>query len=109
ALPTGYANATAALFLIPFWPAVALAADRNRAVLFRAFALGCAASLAPVAFVPESRGALYAFPVVIVVLLVLARNRLRTSLALIVALAPTAYFIHTLSKPYSAVGLAAET
>lgn len=109
ALPTGYANATAALFLIPFWPAVALAADRNRAVLFRAFALGCAASLAAVAFVPESRGALYAFPVVIVVLLVLARNRLRTSLALIVALAPTAYFIHTLSKPYSAVGLAAET
>jgi O-antigen ligase len=108
-LPTGYANATAALFLIPFWPAVSLAADRNRAVLFRAFALGCAASLAAVAFVPESRGALYAFPVVVVVLLVLARNRLRTSLALIVALAPTAYFIHTLSKPYSAVGLAAET
>ena len=109
ALPTGYANATAAMFLIPFWPAVSLAADRNRAVLFRAFALGCAASLAAVAFVPESRGALYAFPVVVVVLLVLARNRLRTSLALIVALAPTAYFIHTLSKPYSAVGLAAET
>ena len=109
ALPTGYANASAALFLIPFWPAVALAADRTRAVLFRAFALGCAASLAAVAFVPESRGALYAFPVVVVVLLVLARNRLRTSLALIVALAPTAYFIHTLSKPYSAVGLAAET
>jgi O-antigen ligase len=97
------------MFLIPFWPAVSLGADRNRAVLFRALALGCAASLAAVAFVPESRGALYAFPVVVVVLLVLARNRLRTSLALIVALAPTAYFIHTLSRPYSAVGLAAET
>jgi O-antigen ligase len=109
ALPTGYANATAALFLIPFWPAVSLAADRGRAVLFRALALGCAASLAAVAYVPESRGALYAFPLVIVVLLVLARNRLRTSLALIVALAPTAYFIHTLSRPYSAVGPAAET
>ena len=109
ALPTGYANATAALFLIPLWPAVSLAADRSRAVLFRALALGCAAALAAVAFVPQSRGALYAFPVVVVVLLVLSRNRLRTSLALIVALAPTAYFIHTLSKPYSAVGLAAET
>ena len=78
-------------------------------MLFRALALGCAAALAAVAFVPQSRGALYAFPVVVVVLLVLSRNRLRTSLALIVALAPTAYFIHTLSKPYSAVGLAAET
>ncbi len=109
ALPTGYANATAALFLIPFWPAVSLAADRKRGALFRALALGCAAGLAAVAYVPQSRGALYAFPVAVVILLVLARNRLRTSLALIVALAPTAYFIHTLSEPYEAVTLAAQT
>ena len=108
ALPTGYANATAALFLIPFWAAVSLAIDRGRGVLFRALALGCGASLAAVAFVPQSRGALYAFPFAVVVLLVLARNRLRTTLALILALAPTALFIHTLSEPYAAVTLHAQ-
>ncbi len=105
ALPTGYANATAALFLIPFWPAVSLATVRHRGVLFRALALGCAATLLAVAYVPESRGALYAFPLVAVVLLVLARSRYRTALALILALAPTALFIHTLSRPYAATTL----
>lgn len=103
--PTGYANATAALFLIPFWPAVALAADRRRSVAFRASALGCAATLVAVAYVPQSRGALYAFPLAAVVLLILTRSRIRTALALILAVAPTAYLIHTLSRPYSAATL----
>ena len=103
--PTGYANATAALFLIPFWPAASLAADRTRGALFRALALGCAAALAAVAYVPESRGALYAFPLGVLALLVLAKDRFRTTIALTVALAPTAYFVHTLSRPYAAVTL----
>ena len=104
--PTGYANATAALFLLPLWTAVALAADPARSPWFRGLALGSAATLAAVAYVPESRGAVYAFPLAAVVLLVVSPNRFRTTVALIVATAPTALFIHTLTRPFDATTVA---
>lgn len=99
--PTGYANATAALFLIPFWAAVALAGDPHRPTWVRGPSLGAAGVLAAVALVPESRGAVYAAPVVAVLLLVLTPYRIRTALALAVAVAPTAILVHTFTRPYS--------
>ena len=107
AAPTGYPNATAALFLIPFWGAVSLAGTPRLPIALRAVALGSAATLATVAYVPESRGALYTFPVAAGLLLVLARHRLRTSIALLAAVAPVAILIHPLSRPYEASGTAA--
>ena len=100
--PTGYANATAALFLIPFWAVVALGGTPRLAPPLRALAIGAAATLAAVAYVPESRGALYMFPIASLLLLLLTRHRLRTAVALALAIAPTALLVHPLSRPYEA-------
>ncbi len=100
--PTGYANATAALFLIPFWAAVSLGGTPRFATPLRSAAVGIAATLAAVAYVPESRGALYSFPVCAALLLLLARNRIRTAIALALAVAPTALLVHPLSRPLEA-------
>lgn len=104
AAPTGYPNATAALFLIPFFPAVALGATPRLAVPIRAVAVGSAATLACVAYVPESRGALYTFPLACVLLLALARSRIRMAVTLLVAVAPALLLIHPLSRPYEVAG-----
>ena len=102
AAPTSYANATAALYLIPFWAVVAIGGMPRLAMPLRALAVGTAATLAAVAYVPESRGALYTFPVVTALLLLMAHNRLRTAIALALAIAPVALFIHPLSRPFEA-------
>jgi hypothetical protein len=102
AAPTGYPNASAALFLIPFWGAVSLGGTPRLPIALRSIALGSAATLATVAYVPESRGALYTFPIATTLLLVLARHRLRTAIALLIAVAPVAVLIHPLSRPYEA-------
>jgi hypothetical protein len=100
--PTGYPNASAALFLIPFWAAVSLGGTPRLPIPLRSLALGSAATLAAVAYVPESRGALYTFPIASLLLLLLARHRLRTSIALAIAVAPVALLINPLSQPYEA-------
>jgi hypothetical protein len=105
AAPTGYPNASAALFLIPFWAAVSLGGTPRLAIPVRSLALGTAATLVAVAYVPESRGALYTFPIAAVILLALSRHRLRTAVALLLAIAPTALLIHPLSQPYETTGL----
>jgi tetratricopeptide (TPR) repeat protein len=101
--PTGYANATAALFLIPFWAAVSIGGTPRLAAPLRAIAIGTAATLAAVAYVPESRGALYSFPIASVILLFLAPHRFRTAIALALSIAPVALFVHPLSRPFGAV------
>ena len=100
--PTGYANATAALFLIPFWAVVAIGGTPRLPPPLRAIAVGSAATLAAVAYVPESRGALYSFPIASAILLLLARHRLRTAIALALSIAPVALLIHPLSHPFEA-------
>jgi hypothetical protein len=102
AAPTGYANATAALYLIPFWAVVSIGGTPRLAMPLRALAVGTAATLAAVAYVPESRGALYTFPVSALLLLLMARHRLRTAIALALAIAPVALLIHPLSRPFEA-------
>ena len=100
--PTGYANATAALFLIPFWAVVAIGGTPRLPPPLRAIAVGTAATLAAVAYVPESRGALYSFPIAAAILLLLARHRVRTTIALALSIAPVALLIHPLSRPFEA-------
>jgi O-antigen ligase len=101
AAPTGYPNATAALFLIPFWPAVALGASRVLPAPVRGLSLAAAAALAAVSYVPQSRGAVFTFPVAALLLLVAARERVRMGIALLVALSPTLLLIHRLDRVYA--------
>jgi O-antigen ligase len=102
ASPTGYPNATAALFLIPFWPAVALGASRVLPAPVRALSLAAAAALAAVSYIPQSRGAVFTFPIAALVLLVAARARVRMGIALLVALSPTLLLLHRLDGVYAA-------
>lgn len=61
AAPTGYANATAALWLIGFWPALELASGPDRGGGVRAVGLAAATLLLEVAVLSQSRGAAIAF------------------------------------------------
>jgi tetratricopeptide (TPR) repeat protein len=83
-LPTaGYANATAAVFLMAFWPAVALAASRRVPPLLRALFAATAVLTFDVALLAVSRGGELALPICAVVFLALVPGRLRHLVTLV--------------------------
>jgi tetratricopeptide (TPR) repeat protein len=69
--PIGYANATANLWLIGFWPALHLAIARDIAWPIRGLALAAGTVLVEVALLSQSRGALLAFIVTAVAFVLL--------------------------------------
>ncbi|HEY6759477.1 MAG TPA: O-antigen ligase family protein [Baekduia sp.] len=75
--PAGYANADAALFLMPFWAAVALAASRRVPVLGRAVAAALAVVLLDVGLLSQSRGSALALPVCALLMVAIVPGRLR--------------------------------
>jgi tetratricopeptide (TPR) repeat protein len=81
--PSGYANANAALWLMAFWPALLLSANRLLAPLLRGALAGSAALLALVALLSQSRGSLYATPIMLVLTFALLPGRLRRFVALV--------------------------
>jgi tetratricopeptide (TPR) repeat protein len=76
--PTGYANANAALWLTAFWPALLLARSGWLPWALRGVLAGGAVLLAEVALLSQSRGALYATPIMLVLVFALVRGRART-------------------------------
>lgn len=84
AAPTGYANATAALWLIALWPALQLATQTSATLPWqlRAAALATAALLLETAVLSQSRGALAGFAVAAPAYLLLAPRRGRAAVAL---------------------------
>src|SRR5437764_11812379 len=80
--PTGYANANAALWLMAFWPASLLARSRRLAWPLRGVLAGSAVLLADVALLGQSRGSLYATPVMVLLVFAFVPARLRTFAAL---------------------------
>src|SRR5439155_9990694 len=76
--PTGYANANTALWLMACWPAFLLARSARLPWGLRGALAGGAVLLADVALLGQSRGALYATPVVIVLVFALVGGRART-------------------------------
>ena len=78
AYPVGYPNATAAQWLIAFWPALLLARGTSLPWGLRGLLAGGAVVLAGVALFSLSRGSLYATPVMIVLVFALVPQRLRT-------------------------------
>ncbi len=78
AYPVGYPNATAAQWLMAFWPALLLARGISLPWGLRGLLAGGAVVLADVALFSLSRGSLYATPVMIVLVFVLVPQRLRT-------------------------------
>ncbi len=76
--PSGYANANAAQWLMAFWPALLLARARSLPWALRGVLAGGAVLLAEVALLSQSRGSLYATPVMVVLVFALLPGRTRS-------------------------------
>jgi tetratricopeptide (TPR) repeat protein len=76
--PVGYPNATAAQWLMAFWPALLLARGPRLPWPLRGLFAGGAVLLAGIALFSLSRGSLFATPVMVVLVFALVPQRLRT-------------------------------
>jgi hypothetical protein len=76
--PVGYPNATAAQWLMAFWPALLLARGKRLPWALRGLLAGGAVVLADVALLSQSRGALYSTAPMIVLVFAFVPERLRT-------------------------------
>ncbi|HEY4450493.1 MAG TPA: O-antigen ligase family protein [Solirubrobacteraceae bacterium] len=76
--PSGYANANAAQWLMALWPALLLARSERLGWALRGALAGGAVLLAEVALLSQSRGSLYATPVMLVLVFALIPGRART-------------------------------
>jgi tetratricopeptide (TPR) repeat protein len=81
--PTGYTNANAAQWLMAFWPALLLARSARLPWGVRGALAGGAVLLAEVALLSQSRGSLYATPVMLVLVFALLPERTRTFAVLV--------------------------
>ncbi len=81
--PTGYANASAAQWLMAFWPALLLARSERLPWALRGVLAGGAVMLAEVALLSQSRGSIYATALMLVLVFVLLPGRVRTFVVLV--------------------------
>src|SRR5207247_3219337 len=92
AQPAGYPNADVALWFASFFPCLTLASRREVAPPLRGVFMAAASLLGGLALMGQTRGWLFAAPVVIVLYLVLSRDRVRTAFALVAVLAAAAAY-----------------
>jgi tetratricopeptide (TPR) repeat protein len=85
--PSGYANANAAQWMMAFWPALLLARSKRLPWALRGLLAGGAVLLAELALLSLSRGALFATPVMLVLVFALLPGRLRTFAVLVPVIA----------------------
>ncbi len=102
AAPTGYFNSTAAIFTIDALTAIALASRRELPGLLRGALIAFACAGLQLAVIVQSRGWLFTLPLVAIVAIVLARDRLRVAAAAVIPVAATVAPIHRLLHVYSA-------
>jgi hypothetical protein len=81
--PVGYVNGNVALWSAAFWPCVVFAARREVPVLLRALFAGSGVLLGGLALMGQSRGWLFALPVVVIIFLLVSPGRVRVAWALI--------------------------
>jgi tetratricopeptide (TPR) repeat protein len=101
AAPIGYENASAALLLAAFWPAVLIASARSTPASWRGLLLATAGLLLALAVLCQSRGSLIAGPAALAVALLLVRERRRLLLALSAVAATTLVASPLLLKVYA--------
>jgi hypothetical protein len=89
AAPTGYANGSAALFLIAFWPALCLASRTEVHWLARAALLAAAGVLLQLTILTQSRGSVIAGAVALGAYIALTPQRLHAVLMLVPVAAVT--------------------
>jgi tetratricopeptide (TPR) repeat protein len=89
AAPTGYANASAALFLAAFWPAVTLAARPEVHWAARSLLLAAGGLLLHLAVLSQSRASVVAGSITFLVYILVSRERLRAFIVLLPVAAVT--------------------
>jgi tetratricopeptide (TPR) repeat protein len=102
AAPTGYFNASVALFSLDAFMAIALAARRELPGLLRGTLIGIACAGFQLAVVGQSRGWLFTLPLVAVVSLAVVSDRLRVAVAAILPIAAAVIPVHRLLGVYDA-------
>ena len=102
--PVGYANANAALWSSAFWPCIVLGSRRETGPLLRALFVGAAVLLGGLALMGQSRGWLFALPVVALLFLLLTPQRVRTTLTLALALGAVGVAVPAILDVYDTAG-----
>jgi hypothetical protein len=98
--PISYVNAQAALFLIAFWPCVALASRRATAPLFRGAACGGATAFLAGWLMTQSKGGLIALVAAGIVFFVVSPDRLGAVVPTLVPVALVAGCYVPLTRPF---------
>ncbi len=98
--PTGYYNATAALFWMDALVSVGLATRRELPGLLRGLLLALAGAALQLAILGQSRGWLFTLPIVTVLVAVLARDRLRLAAMSIIPIVVALIPVHRLLAIY---------
>jgi tetratricopeptide (TPR) repeat protein len=104
AKPAGYANADAALWSTAFWPCVVLGSRREAAPALRGLLVAAAVLLGGLALMGQSRGWLFALPVVVLVFVLVTPRRVRTSLTLLLVAAGVALTVPAVLDVYDETG-----
>jgi tetratricopeptide (TPR) repeat protein len=99
--PVGYANGTAALGGMAFWPLLAVAAGPRFPALVRVIALPVAVAVLAWALLPQSRGTMIAGVVVLPLFVALSSHRVRVLARLVVAGGAIALAIPALFDVYT--------
>jgi hypothetical protein len=102
--PTGYFNATAALFTMEALTAIALASARELAGLLRGGLIALACAGLQLAVIVQSRGWLFTLPLVALAAIVLLPNRRRVAAAAIIPVAAALAPLHRLLNVYQPPG-----
>lgn len=102
--PVGYVNGNVGLWSAAFWPCVVLASRREVQPLLRALFAAAGVLLGGLALMGQSRGWLFALPVVTIVFLAVTPRRVRTSVTLAVVLAGVAATIPAVLDIYDENG-----
>jgi len=82
--PAGYTNAAAATLMMAFFPALVLAGRRELLWWSRGIFAAAALLLADVALLSQSRGSIYAFPILVVLFFMFVPGRVRSFAVLLV-------------------------
>ena len=107
AAPTGYINATAALFTMNALTATLLAARRELPGILRGVLLAVACSGLQLALIVQSRGWLFTLPLVAIAAIVIASDRLRLAVTAIIPLVGALVAVRRLLDVYQNQGGAA--
>ena len=107
--PTGYLNANAALFMGAALLGVTLAVRRELPLVLRGVLLAIACQGVQLALLAESRGWLFTLPAVLLVALVVVRDRLRIAVAAIIPVIGALVPLHRLLHVYEVTAVARPT